>query len=1111
MNGTLGRRAPVVVVFTLLLALLVAAPAHATVSISRAELDDDRLRIEGSASANRSITVDGVVMGSSDGDGDFRVERNGYSPPPDCTVDVNDGSSTPRTATLSGCTVSAPPTPPPPPAAPQITPQVDELGPGFVGSDFTTFSSTTSTLTFGPGALGPVGYEVITGQLPDGLQLVEQDDGSSPNKRVNATVTGTPTTVQTRTFTVEATDANGLHATRSYTIRINPASTLEITPQPWAPLAVGEFSNLWIDGIGGVRPYTWARTAGQLPPGMSLIQDNPNGPLVRVSGTPTTAGTFSFTLRLTDAQGATVNRAFSVTVPEPDTSAGPAAPTLLSPADGASVTTPFTIDWTEEFDPTLSVNGGYNWQVSTSTNFSAPVLRDSTLPTVTQDTISGIPAGTYYWQVQAVDGQLRSSVFSAPHSFVVTGSDPGALAAPVLAPLPFGTQYHPMEHFTFSWSAVAGASSYLVEADRDPTFPAPVEIRLDNITQTSDGLTIGGSLQGSWNLRVRAVGADGVVGTPSNVRTFTISYDAPVGPAPTLASPADGATLQLPITLDWNDVANPQSSGYEAQVATSPSFSDVEVQVSGQTSSQYELLSLSPGTHFWRVRHHQGDSSPTTSAPTAWSEVRSFTIGSGPVGVSSLWFGAPPCANPCPGADSLFSGQEIVVSLQLTAEAPAGGGVVAITSSNPSASGTHPSSVTVPAGFAYTQFRLFAGQVTTPTAVTLTATLGSSSDTFDFTVSPSSLKRLSFCCDSTGGLPAGAHLELTGQSPPGGLTVSLSSDSPLATPPASITVPAGSFSAPISIPTSEVTTTTTVTITATSNGGSVQAQLRLYPQQPPASLVLDRTSTTGTEGANGVVRIATGQQHEVQMRITSSHPDIARPQPYALIQYLGTAGSFNIVTNAPAVSTDVTISATGAGVTLTTTLTVHPVGGPPATLSTLNLNPTGVTGGTPSTGTVTLGGAAPPGGAAVALSSSNTAAATVPSSVTVPAGATTASFTVTSLAVASPGTATISATYGGTTRTAVLTVSPPATADTVAIQQAQYRSGRSRLTVEATSTSAGAVLRVYVTSTGVLVGTLNSDGGGSYSREFRNVANPQSITVVSSGGGTATRTVTTRR
>jgi hypothetical protein len=1081
-------------------------PAYAAVSVSRAEISGTHLLVDGRATARRDITVDGVVMARSNSKGRFSIDRSPYTPPPDCTIEVNDGSSTPWTATLTGCTVGTPP----PSTAPQITPQVAELGPGFVGSDFTAFSSTTTTLTFGPDTLGPVHFEVITGQLPAGLQLLDQNDGSSPNKAVNASVVGTPTTAQTTTFTVQATDANGLQATRTYSITINPARTLDIAPQQWAPLAVGEFSNLWIDGKGGVRPYTWTRSAGQFPPGMSLIQDNPDGPLVRISGTPTTAGTFSFTLRLTDSQGATVARAFSVTVPQPDTSTGPSAPTLLAPADGASVTTPFTIDWTEEFDPTLSPNGGYNWQVSTSSTFSTLALRDSTLPSVTQDTVSGIPAGTYFWRVQAVDGQLRSSTFSAPHTFTVTGTSTGQPGTSTLRLPSYGDSFHPFENFELFWTAADRAVKYELLASKDSTFPAS-SIKFDNITGTSRGITIGdfcgGCEQGTYFAQVVAIDANGNRGVPSNTVTFTISYDAPLPPPPNLLAPANGANVTLPVSLDWSDVPNPQDLGYDIEIAKDSGFTNVE-QLLRNTASERTVLSLTSGTKFWRVRAAQGNDGPDSPALTDWSPVRSFTIANGDPAVESVWLGGPPCSNPCPGADSLFSGQEIEGSIQLTTAAPAGGAVVSLASS-PSSGASHPASVTVPAGQAFASFRLIAGEVTTATQVTLTAGLGSSSDAFAFTVNPTTVKRLSFCCDSTGGIPAAAHLEFTGKVPAGGADVSLSSSSPLADPPATVTAAAGAFSLPISIPTSEVTETTTVTITATWNGASVSAPLKLYPQVAPTSLVLDRTATEGTQGANGVVRIAAGQTHEVLMRISSSNPAIAKPQSTALIGFQGTAGSFNIVTSPPATSTDVTISATGAGVTVTAILTVHPVGGPSggaASMSSLTLNPTSVTGGSGgSTATVALTSAAPTGGASVSLSSSNTAAATVPATVTVPAGATSATFAVTSRSVTSNTTSTITASYGAVSRTAVLTVnaaSAPAT-DTVSIQQADYSSGELR--VEATSTSSTATLRVTVTATGASIGTLSNDGGGRYRGRFKLSTNPQNITVTSSLGGKATR------
>src|SRR5258708_37587673 len=100
---------------------------------------------------------------------------------------------------------------------------------------------------------------------------------------------------------------------------------------------------------------------------------------------------------------------------------------------------------------------------------------------------------------------------------------------------------------------------------------------------------------------------------------------------------------------------------------------------------------------------------------------------------------------------------------------------------------------------------------------------------------------------------------------------------------------------------------------------------------------------------------------------------------------------------------------------------------PTISLSSLSLNPTSITGGNSSTGTVTLSGPAPAGGGQVALSSSNAAAASVPSSVTVAAGATSAIFTVSATAVASQTAVTISATYSGVTKSTSLTVktAPP--------------------------------------------------------------------------------------
>jgi hypothetical protein len=120
-----------------------------------------------------------------------------------------------------------------------------------------------------------------------------------------------------------------------------------------------------------------------------------------------------------------------------------------------------------------------------------------------------------------------------------------------------------------------------------------------------------------------------------------------------------------------------------------------------------------------------------------------------------------------------------------------------------------------------------------------------------------------------------------------------------------------------------VTATTTVTISATWRGKTVQAQLTLRPQVAPASLFLDRTSTTGQEGAWGTVTIASPRNYDVQIPLRSSHPAYAGVPPYVTVPAGVTAGGFMINTQPPPTPTNVTISATGAGVTRTAILTVN--------------------------------------------------------------------------------------------------------------------------------------------------------------------------------------------
>src|SRR5439155_9645718 len=90
----------------------------------------------------------------------------------------------------------------------------------------------------------------------------------------------------------------------------------------------------------------------------------------------------------------------------------------------------------------------------------------------------------------------------------------------------------------------------------------------------------------------------------------------------------------------------------------------------------------------------------------------------------------------------------------------------------------------------------------------------------------------------------------------------------------------------------------------------------------------------------------------------------------------------------------------------------------------VTVTPAAVSGGVGSTGRVTLGAAAPVGGAIVTLASNNLNAATVPASVAVAVGATSATFAVTTKTVTAVTAVTLTATYSGVAKTATLTVNP---------------------------------------------------------------------------------------
>ncbi len=344
-----------------------------------------------------------------------------------------------------------------------ITVNPATLPSGFAGAAY------NQTLT-ATGGTAPYTFALTPGPLPPGVSLA-----------TDGTLSGSPLITGTFNFTITATDANGCTGSRSYTIIVNTCPTVTVSPASMPGGLVGASYSQTITASGAAPPYTYSVSAGTLPPGLTLASGG------ALTGTPTTGGTFNFTVKATDTNGCAGTRAYTVQI----------CPTItLTPA---SLPNGFTA---VAYSQTLSATGGvapYTYAVTAGTLPGGLTLTAA-------GALSGTPTapGTFSFTVTATDA--NGCTGSTPYSVVISDC-PAITVNP--ATLPDG------------FTAIAYSQTLTAAGGVAPhTFAVTTGALPGGLTLSASGALTGTPAgSGTFSFTVRVTDANGCTGS----RSYTIA------------------------------------------------------------------------------------------------------------------------------------------------------------------------------------------------------------------------------------------------------------------------------------------------------------------------------------------------------------------------------------------------------------------------------------------------------------------------------------------------------------------------------------------------------------------------------------------------------------
>ena len=427
------------------------------------------------------------------------------------------------------------------------------------------------------------------GNVPPGLQL-------NPSSGV---IAGVPTTAGTFSVTVSVSDGTA-SATRGFTWIIRDVNGAPTLTNPGARTNdAGDAVVLQLEA-SDPNGDTLTYSAAGLPPGLQIASGTG-----RITGIPTTPGTFSVTATASDGT-ATATQTFTWTI-----EASNAAPTLAAPGNQTT---------TAGQAATLQLQGA-----------------DADGDTLTYS-VTGLPAGL---QVSAATGAISGTPGSpGTHTVTATVSD-GQLSA----------------SRTFVWTVVAAnvAPTLAAPGNQTATVGQSAVLQLagadengDTLAYTASGLPPGLHLNASSGL---------ITGTPAAPGTYNVT-----------ASVTDGA-LSASRTFTWTVDLAPTapelpSPGDQRSTAGVPVVLQLQATDANGDTLRYAAAGLPPGI---RLSVSTGRISGTSTTVGTYPVSASVTDGTFTTSVAFTWTITPPNAAPtlaAPGNQTSAVGQAAVLQLQ---------------------------------------------------------------------------------------------------------------------------------------------------------------------------------------------------------------------------------------------------------------------------------------------------------------------------------------------------------------------------------------------------------------------------------------------------------------